>query len=51
MQNLKPLASRCSCAGRFESYQVANPEDRFSCDGAHIEFDILRVLEDNLKIM
>ena len=33
MQNLKPLASLCSWAGRFESYLVANPE-RFSCDEA-----------------
>ena len=23
------------CAGRFVSYLVANPEDRFSCDEAH----------------
>ena len=32
MQNLKPLASLCSWAGRFESYLVENPEDRFSSD-------------------
>ena len=36
MQNLKPLASLCSCAGRFVSYLVANPDDRFSCGAAHI---------------
>ena len=29
------LASFCGCAGRFESYQVAYPEDRFSRDEAH----------------
>ena len=29
------LASFCGCAGRFESYLVANPEDRFSRDEAH----------------
>ena len=35
MQNLKPLASLYSWAGQFESYLVANPEDRFSHDGAY----------------
>ena len=30
------LASLCSWAGWFESYLVANPEDRFSLDNAHI---------------
>ena len=29
IQKFKPLASLCGCAGRFESYLVANPEDRF----------------------
>ena len=28
--------SFCGCAGRFVSYLVANPEDRFSHDEAHI---------------
>ena len=28
--------SFCGCAGRFESYPVANPEDRFSHDVAHM---------------
>ena len=32
MQNLKPLASLYSWAGQFESYLVANPEDRSSHD-------------------
>ena len=36
IQNFKTLASLCGCAGRFESYLVANPEDRFSRDEAHI---------------
>ena len=38
MQNLKPLASLYSWAGQFESYLVANPEDRFSRNEAHIPF-------------
>ena len=29
LSNFKNLSSLCSWAGRFESYQVANPEDRF----------------------
>ena len=37
IQNFKPLASLCSWAGRFESTVVANPEDRFSRDEAHIK--------------
>ena len=36
MQNLKPVASLYSCTGQFESYLVANPEDRFSRDKAYI---------------
>ena len=36
IQNFKPLASFYCCAGRFESYLVGNPEDRFSRDEAHI---------------
>ena len=36
ISNFKPLPSTCSWAGRFESTLVANPEDRFSCDEAHI---------------
>ena len=30
------LASLCSWAGRFESYLVPNPKDRFSLDQAHM---------------
>ena len=30
------LTGFCSWAGRFESYLVQNPEDRFSLDWAHI---------------
>ena len=36
IRNFKPLASFCGCPGRFESYLVENPKDRFSCDEAHI---------------
>ena len=36
MQNLELLASLCSWADWFESYLVANPEDRFSRAEAHI---------------
>ena len=36
MQNLKTLASLCRWADRFESYLVANPEDRFSRDEAQM---------------
>ena len=32
----KPLASFCGCAGRFVSYLVENPEDRFSRDVAYL---------------
>ena len=35
-RNFKTLASLISWAGRFESYLVANPKDRFSRDVAHI---------------
>ena len=34
IRNSKPLASFCGCAGRFETYLVENPEDRFSRDVA-----------------
>ena len=34
--NFKPLASFGGCAGRFESYLVENPKDRFSDDVAHL---------------
>ena len=30
------LASLCLRAGQYESYLVANPEDRFSCGAAHM---------------
>ena len=32
-----PLTSFCGCASRFESYLVANPEDRFSRDEAQLK--------------
>ena len=34
MRDFKPPASICGSAGRFESYLVENPEDRFSRDEA-----------------
>ena len=36
MQNSKPLASLYSWVGQFESYLVANTEDRFSHDEAQM---------------
>ena len=36
LRNFKTLACLCTWAGRFESYLVANPEDRFSRDVAQI---------------
>ena len=36
IRNFKPLPSFSGCAGRFVSYLVANPEDRFSHDEAHL---------------
>ena len=36
IQNFKFLPSFCGCAGQFESTLVANPEDRFSRNEAHI---------------
>ena len=37
IQNFKLLPSFFGCTGQFGSYLVANPEDRFSHDEAHIE--------------
>ena len=36
VRNFKPLASLCGSAGRFESYMVVNPTDRFSRDEARL---------------
>ena len=36
IRNFNPLASLCGCEGLFESYLVANPEDRFSGDEAQL---------------
>ena len=44
VRNFKTLASFWSWAGQFESYLVANPEDRFSRDMAHIRKKSLRCL-------
>ena len=49
IQNFKPLASLCSWAGWFESYRIENPEDRFSCDVAHLELMTKSHLEISAK--
>ena len=36
IQNFKTLAGLCSWAGRFKSYLVGNPEDRFSRRSAYV---------------
>ena len=36
-RNFKNLASLCSWAGRFKSYQIGNLEDRFTRDRAHFK--------------
>ena len=38
IRKFKSLPSFCGCAGRFVSYPVANTEDRFSRDEAHVIF-------------
>ena len=38
-RDMKTVGSRYGCAGWFESYLVANPEDRFSRDEAHFSLD------------
>ena len=38
IQNFKTLVSIWSRAGRFESYLVENPKDRFSRDEAHMAY-------------
>ena len=43
IRNFKPLASFLSWVGRFESYLIANPEDRFSCDVAHTYFVLQQI--------
>ena len=44
IRNFKPLPSFCGCAGRFESTLVANPEDRFSRDGAQVILTIITII-------
>ena len=41
------LASFCGCAGRFVSYLVANPDDKFSRDVAHLvdAFDTIQAFD------
>ena len=45
--NFMPLANTCSWAGRFESYLVENPEDRFSRD----EAAMVKPHQSKLRIM
>ena len=40
----------CSWAGRFESYLVANPEDRFSRDDAHMNRMLWHLLSGDLSL-
>ena len=37
---ISKLASLCAWAGRFESYLVANPKDKFSHDMAQLKVDV-----------
>ena len=46
--NFYILACFCILAGWFESYKVANPEVRFSCDKAH---SIHNIIPDNSKYL
>ena len=39
-RNFKPLCSFCGCAGWFESYLIANPDDRFSRDMAYFMYAV-----------
>ena len=55
IQYFKPLAGFCSRTGRFDSYLVGNPEDRFSRDVAHMlcmsglaHFKIDRICKKNV---
>ena len=36
ISEISSLSSFCGCTGRFESRLIANPEDRFSRDEAHM---------------
>ena len=49
-QNCKTLAGICSWTGRFESYLIANPEDKFSYDVAHsVNASLMQAYLKNLK--
>ena len=34
--SISDISSLCGCTGWFESTLVVDPEDRFSCDEAHL---------------
>ena len=40
IQNFKPLTKLCSCSAWFVLDLIRNPEDRFSCDVAHMSHAI-----------
>ena len=46
-----PLASNCDWAGRFVSYLVTKPEDRFSRDMAQLIQPLLMPLGEKKKLM
>ena len=48
IRNFKPLPSFCGWAGRFESYLVADPENRFSRDEAHSARDVNTPLKNTV---
>ena len=48
IRNVKLLGSLCGRICWFESYLVANPEDRFSLDEAHLPFWLhIQILKNN----
>ena len=51
IRNFKPLPSFCGCAGRFVSYLVTNPEDRFSRDEAHMIFKYCNAVPNYSQII
>ena len=48
VQNFKTLSGLCGCADRFESYLVANPEDRFSRDEAQMFVILVNFSSDSI---
>ena len=50
--NIKKMvnANLCSWRSQFVAYRVANPEDRFYCDGAHIIHSSPTVAQDSSTV-